>query len=101
MLASSQRKTVMPLDLRPLSAALGAEIRGIDLRDTLDESTARDINAAWEKYQVLLFRGQAIDVNDQRRFVGLFGEIQPPRTRVNERLHPDIMYVANVTVDGE
>jgi taurine dioxygenase len=91
----------MTLDLRPLSAALGAEVRGIDLRDTLDEETARDIKEAWEKYQVLLFRGQTIDVNDQRRFVGLFGEIQPPRSRVNERLQPDIMYVANVTVDGE
>jgi taurine dioxygenase len=91
----------MTLDLRPLSATLGAEVCGIDLRQALDEATAQAIRAAWQQHQVLLFRGQTIDVNDQRRFVGLFGEIQPPRSRVNERLHPDIMYVANVTVDGE
>ena len=54
----------MSLDVRPLSAALGAEVHGIDLRQTLDEKTAREINAAWERYQVLLFRGQTIDVND-------------------------------------
>ena len=91
----------MTLDLRPLSATLGAEVRGIDLRDKLDDATAQAIRNTWERHQVLLFRNQAIDVDDQRRFVGLFGEIQPPRSRVNERLHPDIMYVANVTVDGE
>jgi len=91
----------MTLDLRPLSATLGAEVCGIDLRQALDAATAQAIRDAWEQHQVLLFRGQTIDVNDQRRFVGLFGEIQPPRSRVNERLHPDIMYVANVTVDGE
>ena len=91
----------MTLDLRPLSATLGAEVCGIDLRQPLDAATAQAIRDAWERHQVLLFRGQTIEVNDQRRFVGLFGEIQPPRSRVNERLHPDIMYVANVTVDGE
>jgi taurine dioxygenase len=91
----------MTLDIRPFSAPLGAEIHGIDLRAAVDETTAREIREAWERYHVLLFRDQQIDVNDQRRFVGIFGEIQPPRARVNERLHPDIMYVANVTVDGE
>jgi taurine dioxygenase len=96
-----ETEKAMTLDLHPLSTTLGAEVRGIDLRKTLDDATAQAIKEAWEKYQVLLFRDQVIDVNDQRRFVGLFGEIQPPRSRVNERLHPDIMYVANVTVDGE
>ena len=83
----------------PIASALGAEVHGIDLRETLDEATARAVNDAWIQHQVLLFRGQKIEVADQRRFVGFFGEIQPPRS--NERLHPDIMYVANVTVDGE
>ena len=91
----------MAIEIRPLSPVLGAEVRGIDLRDTLDDATAKEIADAWGKHQVLLFRGQDISVDDQRRFVGIFGEIQPPRSRVNERLHPDIMYVANVTVDGE
>ena len=91
----------MTIDVRPLSSALGAEVHGIDLREPLDEATARAVNDAWVQHQVLLFRGQKIEVADQRRFVGIFGEIQPPRSRANERLHPDIMYVANVTVDGE
>lgn len=91
----------MPLDLRPLTPVLGAEVRGIDLRETLDDETARDLRAAWDKYQVLLIRGQTLSADDQLRFVKVFGEIQPPRTRQGERLNPDIMYVANVPVEGE
>jgi taurine dioxygenase len=91
----------MPLDLRPLTPVLGAEVHGIDLRETLDDETARELRAAWDKYQVLLIRGQDLSVDDQRRFVKVFGEIQPPRTRQGERLNPDIMYVANVPIDGE
>ena len=91
----------MSMEIRPLSPVLGAEVLGIDLRTTLDDAVANEIREAWRRHQVLLFRGQDISVDDQRRFVGIFGEIQPPRTRVSERLHPDVMYVANVTVDGE
>jgi taurine dioxygenase len=91
----------MAIDIRPLSPVLGAEVLGVDLRKTLDDAAANEIRDAWRRHQVLLFRNQDISVDDQRRFVGIFGEIQPPRTRVNERLHPDVMYVANVTVDGE
>jgi len=91
----------MPLDLHPLTAVLGAEVRGIDLRETLSDDTARALRAAWDQYQVLLFRDQTISVDDQRRFVNVFGEIQPPLTRLDERLNPDVMYVANVKVEGE
>lgn len=91
----------MPLDLRPLTPVLGVEVRGIDLREALDEATARDLRDAWNKYQVLLFRGQSLSADDQRRFVKVFGEIQPPRSREGERVNPDIMYVANVPVEGE
>jgi len=91
----------MAIEIRPLSPVLGAEVVGIDLRETLDDATAKEIADAWGKHQVLLFRDQDMSVDDQRRFVRIFGEIQPPRSRVNERKQPDIMYVANVTVDGE
>lgn len=91
----------MAIEIRPLSPVLGAEVVGIDLRETLDEATTKEIADAWGKHQVLLFRDQDMSVDDQRRFVRIFGDIQPPRSRVDERKQPDIMYVANVTVDGE
>jgi taurine dioxygenase len=91
----------MAINIRPLAPVLGAEIRGIDLKEKLDDKTVKGIKDAWLKYHVLLFRGQTIDADDQRRFVGYFGEVQPPRSRASERLNPDIMYVANVTINGE
>jgi taurine dioxygenase len=91
----------MAIDIRPLSPVLGAEVLGIDLSGRLDDTTAKDIKDAWLKYHVLVFRGQAIEADDQRRFVGYFGELQPPRSRAGQRLNPDVMYVANVVIDGE
>lgn len=91
----------MDFELVPLGAALGAEVRGLDLRNELSGETAASLRAAWHRFHVLVFRRQTIDIEQQRRFVRHFGEIQPPRSRPGERANPDIMYVANVKVDGE
>jgi taurine dioxygenase len=91
----------MAIDVRPLSAVLGAEVTGIDLNKAVDAAIVAEIGAAWLKYHVLVFRGQTISADDQRRFVSYFGDIQPPRSRLGERRNPDVMYVANVVVDGD
>jgi taurine dioxygenase len=91
----------MKFELRPLSEAVGAEVRGLDLREEIPADVAAALRAAWHRHHVLLFRGQTIDVGQQRRFVPCFGELQPPRSRPGERANPDVMYVANVKVDGE
>jgi taurine dioxygenase len=91
----------MAIDVRPLSPVLGAEIKSIDLSKALDAAVVEEVRDAWLKHHVLVFRGQTISADDQRRFVGYFGDIQPPRSRPGERRNPDIMYVANVLVDGE
>jgi len=90
----------MSLELMRLGDALGAEVRGIDLRAPISAETAAALRAAWHQFHVLLFRDQTIEIEDQRRFVECFGELQPPRSRPGERANPDIMYVANVVVDG-
>lgn len=90
----------MPIQVRPLGPALGAEIVDVDLRQKIDPSTATEIKAAWLRHQVIVFRGQEIGIDDQRRLVACFGELQPPRSLL-PRVNPDILYVANVTVDGD
>lgn len=90
----------MTLDVRPLSPALGAEIRGVDLRREQPAAVVDAIRSAWDRYAVLLFRDQQLEIDDQRRFVRYLGDVQPSRTPA-ERKHPDIMYVGNVTVDGQ
>ena len=51
----------MKLDLRPLSEALGAEVRGIDLSQTLDADTVAALRQAWLDHLILLFRGQVLN----------------------------------------
>jgi taurine dioxygenase len=46
------------LDITPLTGLTGAEIRGVDLRRTLAESTVADILAALVEYKVIFFPGQ-------------------------------------------
>lgn len=90
------------IDVVPLSKHVGAEVRGLDLSREIDPSTASELYAAWLKHHVLVFRGQQLEVEDQRRFTLLFGEIQPPRSRPAERdPNKPELYIANTSVDGQ
>jgi alpha-ketoglutarate-dependent taurine dioxygenase len=90
------------LDIVPLSTHVGAEIRGVDWTRELDPSTKSEIYTAWLKHHVLVFRGQTLTPEEQRRFTLLFGEIQPPRSRPTERdPNNPVLYIGNVTIDGQ
>jgi taurine dioxygenase len=90
------------LELIPLSRRVGAEIRGLDLRREIDPPTAAELYAAWLEHHVLLFRGQNLTVEEQRRFACLFGDIQPPRSRPGQRdPNSPVMWIANATIDGQ
>jgi len=90
------------IEIIPLSAHVGAEIRGVDLTREVDPTTASTLYAAWLKHLVLVFRGQTLTADDQRRFTLLFGEIQPPRSRPEERdPNNPVLYIGNVTIDGQ
>ena len=84
----------------PLSPALGAEIRGLDLSRPLDGEAVRALRAAWLEHLVLLFRGQTLDVEAQIRFAGYFGEPSEPRSGGGRDLDPRILLVTNIREDG-
>jgi len=72
-----------PISVHELHPAIGAEIRGVDLSQPLDDKTIRAIRDAWHRYTVLLFRDQHLSEDDQRRFASHFGPIAKrvqPRT---------------------
>jgi taurine dioxygenase len=85
-----------------LGQHVGAEIRGLDLRNEIDPPTAAALYAAWLQHHVLVIRGQTLSADDQRRFTNLFGEIQPPRSRPGQRdPNNPVMWIANATIDGQ
>jgi taurine dioxygenase len=98
----------MPLEIKPLSPALGAEISGIDLRQDLPAATVAEIIDAWHEHLVLLFRNQDLSEDDQIRFARHFGALQKrtrPPEAINEFGHtkyPDLtMLVSNIRDNGK
>jgi taurine dioxygenase len=89
-------------DIVPLSAHVGAEIRGLDLARDIEPAVASDLYAAWLRHHVLVFREQKLTADDQRRFTTLFGEIQPPRSRPGQRdPNNPVLYIGNAMIDGQ
>ncbi|HXP32075.1 MAG TPA: TauD/TfdA family dioxygenase [Stellaceae bacterium] len=91
----------MTIEIRRLADALGGEVLGVDLSRPLTPEVVADLKRAWIEYQVLVFRGQSLTMEDQRRFVEGMGELQPTRSRPGQRANPDVMYIGNITVDGD
>jgi taurine dioxygenase len=98
----------MPLEIKPLSPALGAEISGVDLRQELPAETVAAIIDAWHEHLVILFRNQELAEDDQIRFAGHFGALQKrtrPPEAINEFGHtkyPELtMLVSNVRDNGK
>jgi len=84
-------------------AALGAEVRGVDLK-TIDDAVFSDIREAWFQFQVLLFRNQQLLDADLIRFSRRFGAldlapVQETGRRFVEGL-PEIYVVSNVVENG-
>ena len=95
------------LDVVKLSPHIGAEVRGVDLRDTLDPETIRAIKQVWLDHGVILFRGQELSQEDLLRVTNYFGEIgklaRPPEffPKGYARLLPNIMMISNIRENGQ
>jgi hypothetical protein len=92
------------IEIIPTGAALGAEIRGVDLT-RLDDASFSRITRAWLDHSVILIRDQTLDdaglVAFSRRFGDLdWAPIQETGRRFVEGM-PEIYVVSNVLLNGE
>ena len=87
----------------PRHPALGAEIRGVDMRCRLDAATRHEILDAWMKHLVVVFPDQPITDQEHVAFTRQFGE---PEIFHQTSLHlrsdrvREIFLVSNVDEDG-
>ena len=107
-------------DVVPLTQHIGAEIRGLDLREQPDEETTRAIYQAWLDHLVIVFPGQKLSPEDLIRVTGYFGELgeedyltlmmklifalsRPPKyfPKGYSSLLPGIMLISNIRENGE
>lgn len=61
-------------EIHRVSGALGAEVRGLDLVDELDDDTIAQLRAAWLEHLVLVFPDQNLTPDGQVAFARQFGE---------------------------
>ena len=92
----------MPLTIKPVTEAVGAEISGIDLAKLTDQEFAQ-VEQAWNRHSALLFRDQKLTDDDLLAFSRRFGELDPPPVQEHGRQspegYPDIYVVSNVLDD--
>lgn len=91
----------MSLDTVPLSAALGAEIRGIDLAEPIGPALGREIESTLWKYGVVFFRNQQLSLGDQEAFIRLFGPPNRPAGNANTDRFGSPYFFDVSNVDGE
>jgi taurine dioxygenase len=64
------------LQVTPVTAALGAEVDGVDLREKISDALFKEIRDALVEFQVLFFRNQAVDPAHQKALAERFGPLQ-------------------------
>ena len=97
----------MAVEVIPTGAALGAEIRGLDLSKPLSGDEYEAIAQAWQDHIVLLFRDQKISDDDLIGFSRRFGalDVAPASATdyagAQEKSRPEIWIISNVVENGK
>jgi taurine dioxygenase len=63
------------IEVTPLAGSLGAQIRGIDLREPLDDVTMKALRSAFLRYGVLVYPDQDLTPEEHVAFAARWGEL--------------------------
>ena len=99
---SGTTRSKAKFEVVPISSALGAEIRGVDL-SRADAAAVKAIRDAWLEHVVLLFRDQDLSDDALADFSRNFGDLDlaPPMETSQGATHPEILIVSNVKEGGK
>jgi alpha-ketoglutarate-dependent 2,4-dichlorophenoxyacetate dioxygenase len=93
----------MELRIRQLHPLFVGEVSGLDVGRPIDTATIAALNAAIDRYAVLVLRGQELNDESQMAFARNFGELELPRSgaaKVKRRLRPEIADISNLDEDS-
>src|SRR6201981_3998615 len=95
----------MAVQIKNLSAALGAEAADIDLSRPMLLADIDAIEAAWRERLVVVFHEQSLSDPQLIAFSNNFGELDPPGPNPYgepfNKEHPELNVISNVVVDGK
>lgn len=109
--AERTANAVLDFELTPMPAALGAEVRGLDLRQ-LNDATFAKVHEAWLHHVLLVFKGQTLTAQDLVKLVNRFGTpvsssglhqrgLEERTANQLFNLPPEVTVVTNVRQDGK
>lgn len=88
-------------DVLPLSAALGAEFRGVRLDAAVDEAFIQKCRALLDQYGLLLFRDQSLDAATQVAVSRRFGPLQEVAQKQYQMDGEPLVYIIGNVRDGD
>jgi len=93
----------MTIELTPLHPSLGAAVRGVDLTRRLMPDVFAEIEAAFNRYGILVFPNHPVTDEQQLAFSRLFGplEVNPNYAGAKMRLRPDVADISNLDAEGQ
>jgi taurine dioxygenase len=79
------------IEVKPATAAIGAEVSGIDLGKPLGNQQFQEVHDALMAHQVLFFRDQKLTLDQHKAFGHLFGELHIHPNTPGPDGHPEIL----------
>ena len=97
-----------PFEVFPFDAPLGAEIRGLDLRQRQPGTTFDKLRKVWHEHLLLLFRGQDLSDAQHFAFTAGFGALEHTPQKLlqlaqegrEDSSPPEITVISNVIENG-
>ena len=87
------------IEIRPIAGALGAEVHGVDLSETLSNSEFDAVHQAFLDHQVIFFRDQGITPEQHIAFGRRFGELDIHPFADGMEDYPEIIHVLKEAKD--
>jgi taurine dioxygenase len=81
--------------LAPLSPTIGAVVRGIDLREAIDDAAKAELRAALLDWKVLFFRDQDITTEQHLNFARAFGELEVHPFAPHKHSYPEMLAITH------
>ncbi len=92
------------MQVRRLAGALGAEVTGCDLSQTLSSAAVGQLQSLWAEHLVLRFRDQRLSPEQLLAFSRCFGQLERHDNYVADlrhETHPELLRVKATNVKGE
>lgn len=89
------------MDIEPLTPTIGAVVRGVDLRDELDDGTVAAIRRALLDHLVVVFRDQDLDDEAHLAFALRFGTLSIPPLATTYQDTPAVTVLDQIHPKGE